>query len=71
MYSIAIFRLDIAVKYRMYSRWACLVGLVGHASNWLTAQDTMRDFINSSSGLCSNSSFFIFSTIDLVVILVY
>ena len=71
MYSIAIFRLDIVVKYRIYSRWACLVGLVGHASNWLTAQDTMRDFINSSSGLCSNSSFFIFSTIDLVVILVY
>jgi hypothetical protein len=71
MYSIAIFRLDIVVKYRIYSRWACLVGLVGHASNWLTAQDTMRDFINSSSGLCSNSSFFIFSTIDLVVILAY
>ena len=71
MYSIAIFRLDIAVKYRMYSRWACLVGLVGHASNWLTAQDTMRDFINSSSGLCSSSSFLIFSTIDLVVILAY
>ena len=71
MYSIAIFRLDIVVKYRIYSRWACLVGLVGHASNWLTAQDTMRDFINSSSGLSSSSSFFIFSTIDLVVILVY
>lgn len=68
MYSIAYFSLDIAVKYRMYSRWSLLVG---HASNWLTAQDTMRDFINSSSGLSSSSSFLIFSTIDLVVILAY
>ena len=71
MCSSVLFRLDVAVRYKMYSRLACLELSLGYLSNCRTAHETIRALINSSSYLDNGSSLFILSMILVVCISVY